>query len=173
MWHRQTHHCPLCAARLVPAFVEGRERTRCPACAFVHFENPASAAAGVVIDEHERVLLVRRAIEPYMGSWALPAGYQEIDEDPRQTVVREIKEESGIDVEACELLDLLFVAAPARKPANLAVYLCRPLGGVLVPGHDAVEAAWFDLAALPEDLAFENGPRILFGLRARAGKWFR
>ncbi len=155
------------------ADIEGRERPRCPACPFVHFENPASAAAGVVIDPDRRVLLVRRAIEPFLGSWALPAGYQEIDEDPRDTVVREIREESGIDVEVLELFDLLFVIAPTRKPANLAVYLCRPLGGQLQPGHDASEAAWFELDRLPMDLGFENGPRILHRLRDAPGKWFR
>jgi len=151
----------------VRAHIEGRERARCLACTFILFENPASAAAGVVLDESRRVLLVRRAIEPFRGFWALPAGYQEIDEDPRDTVVREIKEESGIEVEVGELFDLLFVSAESRKPANLAVYLCRPLGGLLHPGHDALEAAWFDLTDLPADLGFENGPRILHRLRER------
>ncbi|MBL8857583.1 MAG: NUDIX domain-containing protein [Planctomycetes bacterium] len=169
MWHRLSHHCPLCGALLVRAHVEGRDRARCSSCTFVLFENPASAAAGVVIDERRRVLLVRRAIEPFRGSWALPAGYQEIDEDPRATVVREIREESGIEVEVGELFDLLFVLAEARKPANLAVYLCRPRGGILKPGHDALEAAWFDLTRLPEDLGFDNGPRILHRLRERGG----
>lgn len=131
------------------------------------YENPSSAAAGVVIDRRGHVLLVRRAIEPFRGSWALPAGYQEIDEDPSRTAVREVREESGIEVEVLELLDLLFIPADARKPANLAVYLCRPVGGTLRPGHDALEAAWFDLDALPEDLGFDNGPRVLHPFRAR------
>jgi 8-oxo-dGTP diphosphatase len=163
----------LCGTPLVSGLVEGRERPRCPDCPFVQFENPASAAAGVVIDAQRRVLLVRRKIEPFSGCWALPAGYQEIDEDPRDTVVREIKEESGIDVEVRELFDLLFVLSPHRKPANLAVYLCHPLGGTLAPGHDASEAAWFDLLSLPADLGFDNGPRILHRLRDPNGKWLR
>ena len=48
---------------------------------------------------------------------------------------------------------------------NLAVFLCRPIGGDLKPGHDALDARWFDLARLPANLGFDNGPRILDRLR--------
>lgn len=129
------------------------------------FENPASAAAGVVLDEHRRVLLIRRAIEPFRGQWALPAGYQEMDEHPWETAVREVREETGAEIEVVELLDLLFIPEDHRKPANLAVFLCRYVGGGLTPGYDAIEADWFELTALPDELAFRNGPRILHGLR--------
>lgn len=134
-------------------------------CAFVLYENPASAAAGVVFDGSRRVLLVQRAIEPYRGYWALPAGYQEVDEDATQAAVREVREESGIEVEVVRLIDLLFVSDDVRKPANLAVFLCRPTGGELRPGHESEDAAWFDMDRLPEKLGFDNGPRILDRLR--------
>jgi len=161
VWQRQAKHCPLCGAPLGHASIEGRDRVRCTLCTFVLYENPSCAAAGMVIDGGGRVLLVRRAIEPFKGHWALPAGYQEVDEDPARTAAREVLEESGIEVEVVELLDLLFVAASFRKPANLAVYLCRPIGGSLRGGDDTLDAAWFDPRALPRDLGFENGPRIL------------
>lgn len=166
-WQRRAKHCPLCASLLVRLLVEGRERARCAACSFVLYENPACAAAAVVLDEHRHVLLVRRAIEPFRGQWALPAGYQEIDETAEAAAVREVREESGIEIEVLSLLDLLFVPEDLRKPANLAVYLCRPTGGELRAGEDTLEAAWFDLDALPQDLGFENGPLILHRLRGR------
>ena len=167
-WQRRAKHCPLCAAELERGRVEGRERTRCARCSFVLFENPASAAAAVVLDHRRHVLLVRRAIEPYRGQWALPAGYQEIDETLEGAAVREVREETGVEIEVVALLDLFFVPEDLRKPANVAVYLCRPVGGALLAGEDALEAAWFDLEALPADLGFENGPRILDRLRRRS-----
>ena len=169
MWQRRAKHCPLCAATLVQVRREGRERAHCSACSFVLYENPAAASAGLVLDERRRVLLVRRAIEPYRGQWALPAGYQEIDEPPAQTAVREVLEESGIEVRVLSLFDLIFVPEDLRRPANVAIYLCAPVGGVLRAGEDALEAAWFDLEELPPDLGFENGPRILERLRQRRG----
>ena len=134
---------------------------RCGACSFVLYENPAAASAGLVLDDERRVLLVRRAIEPFRGQWALPAGYQEIDEPPDRTAVREVFEESGIRVEVLSLFDLIFVPEDLRRPANVAIYRCRPVGGELRAGEDALEAAWFALDRLPPDLAFDNGPRIL------------
>jgi ADP-ribose pyrophosphatase YjhB (NUDIX family) len=169
VWQRKAKHCPLCGAGLAPARIEGRERVRCTGCKFVLYENPSCAAAGMVLDAHGRILLVRRALEPFRGHWALPAGYQEVDEDPAVTAAREVLEESGIEVEILRLIDLLFLPGQRVKPANLAVYLCRPTGGALRNGDDTLEAAWFDPNALPADLGFDNGPRILRWLRDSRG----
>jgi ADP-ribose pyrophosphatase YjhB (NUDIX family) len=169
VWQDQAKHCPLCSTELRASQVGGRVRLRCARCSFVLYSNPASAAAGVVFNERGEVLLVRRAIEPYRGFWALPAGYQEIDEDPAATVVREVLEEAGVEIEVQGLLDLLFVQGDARKPANVAVYLCRAVGGLLRPGEEETEAAWFSLDGLPPQIGFDNYQRILGRLRHSSG----
>jgi 8-oxo-dGTP diphosphatase len=169
VWQDLAKHCPLCSAPLRAASVGGRARLCCERCEFVLYSNPACAAAGVVLNERAEVLLVQRAIEPYRGCWALPAGYQEIDEDPATTVAREVREEAGVEVEVEGLLDLLFVCDDPRKPANVAVYLCRALGGVPRPGDEESAAAWFALDALPEAIGFDNYPRILRRLCAASG----
>ncbi|MDP6956230.1 MAG: NUDIX domain-containing protein [Planctomycetota bacterium] len=160
MWHLRARFCPLCAAELAQRARQGRARLCCTSCDFVLYANPASAAAGLVLDGDGRVLLVRRSIPPHRGQWALPAGYQERDEEPRQAAEREILEETGLRVRAGRLLDLLFIAADERKPANVAVFLCAPRGGELCAGCDASEVAWFAPGALPQDLGFGNGHRI-------------
>ncbi len=159
-------HCSACGTRLVAAEVEGRERSRCPVCPFVWYENPAPASGGIVLGANRTVLLVRRAFDPFRGAWALPAGFQEKDETPREAAAREVREESGLDVEVGELFDLAFVPG-GRRSVNLALFLCRPTGGVLCGGPDVLDAAWFSLDALPTDLAFENGPLFLERVRAR------
>lgn len=169
MWQDLARHCPLCSGELLEIDVGGRIRRRCSACDFVLYLNPASAAAGVVLNESAEVLLVRRAIEPFRGFWALPAGYQEIDEDPVDTVVREVREEAGVEIEVHGLLDLLFVCDDPRRPANVAVYLCRAIGGVLRPGVEETEARWFPLDGLPARIGFDNYSRILERLRQADG----
>ncbi|HTF87915.1 MAG TPA: phosphoribosylformylglycinamidine cyclo-ligase [Planctomycetota bacterium] len=159
--HRPVRHCPLCGSSFAPATVEGRQRLRCEQCFYVQYANPAAAAAGVVVNAQGQVLLVRRAIAPHRGMWALPAGYQEVDETPAQAAEREVREETGLEVEAGPLFDLVFVTDNAAKPANLAVYLCRPLGGELAAGDDASEVRFFDLTRLPDDIGFDNTTRIL------------
>jgi len=139
----------------------GRPRKRCGTCGFVLYQNPASAALGVVFNERREVLLVRRALAPFAGFWALPAGYQEIDEPPDLTVVREVREEAGVEVEVVGLLDLLFVPDDPRKPANVAVFLCRAVAGEPRPGGEEREVGWFRLDALPSPIGFDNYERIL------------
>ena len=162
-------HCPQCAAVLFEASVRGRVRLRCTVCEFVLYQNPASAAAGVVLNPAGEVLLVRRAIEPYRGFWSLPAGYQEIDEPPEETVRREVYEESGVECEVEGLLDMLFVPDDPRKPANVAVFLCRPVGGAPRPGDEETDARFFPLGALPGNIGFQNVERILVHLTDQRG----
>lgn len=158
-----SRHCLRCGGPTAAQPIEGRLRKRCELCGWVHWLNPASAAAGLVLHER-RVLLVRRAVDPCYGQWALPAGYQEIDEPAPEAVQREVREECGIDVRVEGLHDLIWIPG-GHRPANLAVFRCTPLSLEPRPGSDVLAAAWFDLAALPEELAFDNGPRILWPLR--------
>lgn len=160
MWPADARHCPRCAAPLVARDHEGRARPVCSACAFVLYHNPASAAAGLVVDARRRLLLVRRAIEPFRGAWALPAGYQEFDETAESALEREVREETGLIVRAERLLDLLYVADDPRKPANVALYLCRATGGELRGGSDVTGVDWFELARLPQAMAFDNNRLI-------------
>lgn len=134
----------------------------------MHYQNPASASAGVVFNPLGELLLVRRAIAPYRDHWALPAGYQEIDEAPEDTVRREVREEAGVEVEVLGLLDLLHVVDP-RKPANVAVFLCRATGGEPCAGGEESGAAWFPLRCLPDPIGFENYERILARLLQAEG----
>jgi len=151
---------------------EGRLRPSCSRCPYVFYANPAAGSAAVVIGDQGRILLVRRAIEPFRGAWALPAGYQEVDEEPDAAAVREVQEETGVEVRSLGLLDVLFVPDDPRKPANVLVYLCIPVGGALRPipeVHDVDRAGWFDLDALPEPIGFDNYSRILERLRDPSG----
>lgn len=167
MLHKRARYCPLCSEELQGAPVEGRERPRCKGCGFVYFFNPACASAAAVIDQDDRVLLIQRRIEPFQGQWALPAGYQEVDEDPRDTALREVLEETGIEAKIDRLFDVVWVPDDPRKPANVLVYLCTPVGGELRAASDAKAAAWFHLDDLPEPIGFGNAEAILSRLPRR------
>lgn len=131
------------------------------------YVNPASASAALVVAE-QKILLVKRGIEPFRGYWGLPAGYQEYDESPEQTVIRETREETGVEVEVVRLFDVLYTRDDPRKRANLIAFCCRPIGGVLRAGDDAIDAAYFSLDRLPVDIAFANNRILLDKLRTAA-----
>jgi 8-oxo-dGTP diphosphatase len=68
--------CIRCGARLVRVRMEGRFRPSCRRCGWIYFKNPASASAVAIVSGHKGVL-VKRKVPPHVGSWCLPAGFQE------------------------------------------------------------------------------------------------
>lgn len=152
--------CVVCGTSLEARKIFGRTRRACPACDFIHFENTACAAGAVVVQGRE-VLLVKRGIQPSKGLWGFPAGFQDYGESPAETAVREVREETCLEVELVRLLDVVLTRDNPRKLINLVVYLARVVAGELAAADDALEARFFPLDEPPEDLAFENNRQIL------------
>ncbi|WP_240762262.1 NUDIX hydrolase [Paenibacillus thalictri] len=75
--------------------IGGEERHACTACSFVHWGN-YSIGVGALVLREEKVLLVRRAIQPGKGNWTNPGGYIEQHEPIEKTIVREVMEETGV-----------------------------------------------------------------------------
>ena len=149
--------------------MEGRERQVCGACGWIRYLNPVPAAAGIV-SRDGGVLLVRRAVDPRARAWCLPAGFEEFDESPEAACVREVREETGLEVAVTRLHGLYYGVDDPRYRVILVVYETRVLGGILKAGDDAAEVRVFPLDALPADIAFENHRKVLAELRARAGR---
>lgn len=160
-----TRFCSACGAKLDMRQHEGRVRRVCADCGEVAWENPVPAAA-VVVRRGAAVLLCRRAIEPYRGSWTLPAGYQEVDETIESAAVREVREETGLVVRLTDLLDVLSTDDDPRKPSLLVVFEGEEVDGELAPDSDVSEVAFHPLAALPPDLGFRNHRLVLERLAA-------
>ena len=100
------YFCPRCAHPLEYKHAFGRVRPVCPDCGYVHFRDPKLAVGALVQDKVGRVLLVRRAVIPRIGYWAVPSGFVEYDEQPRVALAREIEEETGIQADIGRVIDL-------------------------------------------------------------------
>lgn len=83
---------------------EDRERSVCTRCGFIDYQNPKIIVGSVATDDQERILLCKRAIEPQLGFWTLPAGYLEIGESPERGACREAEEEAGAKLQLDSLL---------------------------------------------------------------------
>ena len=102
---------------------------------------------GAVIVEGDRVVLVRRAAQPMAGEWSIPGGLLELGETMRLGAEREAREETGLQVEAGEVLGVLDRILPdasgkLRFHYVLIDFLCRRVAGELRAGGDAAEARW-------------------------------
>jgi 8-oxo-dGTP diphosphatase len=119
-----------------------------------------------MIEEDGRILLVRRAHDPYRDWWMLPAGFVEYGEDAAETAAREAMEETGLLVVIDGYQGLFFGGGDPRGISHLAVFLARRVGGTLAAGDDAAEARWFGRAEIPDQIAFE-------GHRKAIARWLK
>lgn len=157
-------YCPYCATALEVREIYRQQRPVCPNCHFVHFPDPKVAVIGLVT-WGPQVLLIRRAVEPDKGKWALPGGYMDAGEMPIAALQRELLEEVGLPVTIETMLDIFpMAAATGRSHGIVLAYHAVPTSieqTTLVCDDDACEAAWFTATTLPTDLAFESTHRLL------------
>jgi ADP-ribose pyrophosphatase YjhB (NUDIX family) len=147
-------HCPRCAAALVRAVPEGddEERLVCPACGLVLYDNPAPTASALVVDAEGRVLLARRGIQPRLGMWDAPGGFVRPGETGEEAVRRELREETGLEIEATDVLAIIPDTYGEEGIATLNVfYVARFAGGDPAPASDVCELRWYRRDDLPAD----------------------
>jgi ADP-ribose pyrophosphatase YjhB (NUDIX family) len=118
-------------------------------------ESPLVGVGAVIVQNH-RVLLILRGQPPLLGEWSLPGGILECGETLREAVVREALEETGLAIEAGEMLGVYervihSEGGRVRYHFVLIDFLCRPIGGDAKAGSDAADVRWFtreELSAL-------------------------
>jgi 8-oxo-dGTP diphosphatase len=109
---------------------------------------------GALILDGDRILLVERGREPLKGYWSLPGGVVETGERLEAAVRREVREETGLEVEPAEVVEIferimLDEEGRTRHHYVLIDYLCRVVEGDLRAGDDANQAKWVERAQLP------------------------
>ncbi|MBP2707642.1 NUDIX hydrolase [Microbispora sp. RL4-1S] len=108
---------------------------------------------GIVVDSAGRLLLVRRGRPPGQGLWSLPGGRVEAGETDEQALRREMREETGLEIEVGRLAGTVIRPGPDDGVAyEIYDYLATAAGGRLTPGDDAADARWCppaDLLRLP------------------------
>ena len=113
---------------------------------------PLEPCVGAVVrDQADQLLLIRRGREPSRGSWSLPGGRVEPGETLEQAVVREVREETGLDVRVGAPVGRVVIPA-GPVTYDVVDYACTPLDPAAEPaaGDDADDAAWFDVAAVAD-----------------------
>ena len=95
-------YCPICGSS---HFEEQDEKSkRCNECGFEYYMNPSSANVALILNNKEELLVVRREKEPAKGTLDLPGGFADSGETSEQGVIREVKEETGLNVKKVRYL---------------------------------------------------------------------
>jgi len=145
--------CPRCGGGLEKRRIKASEPERlvCRRCSFILYLDP-KVVAGTIAAIENRVVLLRRGVEPAMGRWVFPGGYVDRGESVQEAALRETKEEANLDV---RLSALLGVYSYSHSPNVIVVYSAEIIGGELAAGDESVEARTFAASQIPwEELAF-------------------
>ena len=153
--------CPPCGGPLESRLLKDGDPPRlvCLTCGFIFYLDPKLAVGTVISDDRNRVVLVRRAIEPGYGKWVFPGGYVDRGEEVLSAAVREAREEVGLDVRIDRLINVYSYAG--RTPV-IVVYSATMIGGRLECDDEGIEAKFFEAAAIPwDELAFQSTKEAL------------
>jgi ADP-ribose pyrophosphatase YjhB (NUDIX family) len=148
--------CPRCGGTLEQRLLKPSEPERpvCSRCGFVFYLDPKVAVGTIIKTGNDRLVLVKRAIEPGYGRWVFPGGYVDRGEPLQVAAIREAREECGLDVRLDGLVNIYSYAG--RTPV-IVVYAATATGGTLCADDECLETAEFDVAGIPwDDLAFRS-----------------
>jgi len=155
--------CLRCGAALAWRREPGDDRPRraCPACGWMFYDNPRPCVGALIVREG-KVLLARRAKEPYLGWWDIPGGFMEAGETPEEALAREVLEETGLRARAFRLLAIFPDTYGAEGAPTLNLhYLVEVDAGEPCPQSDVADLRWFGPDELPREIAFANGRQAL------------
>ncbi|HEY6211896.1 MAG TPA: NUDIX hydrolase [Vicinamibacterales bacterium] len=157
--HDESHSyrfCPRCGGALERRVLKASEPQRpvCTQCGFVFYIDPKIAVGTIIATDRNRLVLVRRAIDPGYGKWVFPGGYVDRGEPLPAAAVREAREECGLDVRLDGLVNIYSYAG--RAPV-IVVYAATAMSGQLCVDDECLETAEFEAGAIPwDDLAFQS-----------------
>ncbi|MCJ0875280.1 NUDIX domain-containing protein [Streptomyces sp. AP-93] len=150
--HLKDSHCSTCGALFDTA---DWPRT-CPSCGAVAYRNPLPVAVALLPVEDDRgtgLVVITRTIEPARGGIALPGGFMDFGEDWRDSVVRELREETGIHAPASEVALADTLSSPAGHLLVFGLLPVRPAAS-LPPSAPTDETTGWHVLRRPEQLAF-------------------
>jgi len=132
---------------------EQKARPQCSKCGWIFYKNAVPAVTCIVLNPQNQLLLVLRKYEPQLGMWALPSGYMEIWQDPEETAIEELHEETGLIGTVDKFIGYYNGNSPIYEKVLSLGFTMNITGGTLCAGDDAIDARFFDINDLPE-LAF-------------------
>ncbi len=123
-------------------------------------KRPLIGVGAVVFGAGEEILLIKRGKAPNYGRWMVPGGTLEWGETLEEGAIREVREETGIDIEIEAFVEIIEAMTPGEDGYHFVImdYAAHAVAGTLAAGSDALEAVWVSPEALGD---FDLTPELL------------
>lgn len=139
-------YCPKCGSEYFE--INSFKSKHCSSCGFTYYQNPSSSTAAFIRNAKGELLVVRRAKEPAKDTLDLPGGFVDNGETAEEGILREIKEETGLEVQQVEYL---FSIPNIYRYSGMDIhtldmfYLCHVEEDEVRPADDVAECMWIPL----------------------------
>lgn len=123
-------------------------------------KRPLIGVGAVVFSAGNEILLIKRGKAPHYGRWMVPGGTLEWGETLEDAVLREVREETGIDIEIEKFVEIIEAITPGQDGFHFVImdYAARAISGTLAASSDALDAVWAPLESLG---AYDLTPELL------------
>lgn len=153
------HYCPVCGSKHFN--VNGPKSLKCSNCGFEYFLNPGAACVAFILNSRHELLVERRKYDPSKGTLDLPGGFADVGERAEQSIAREVREETGLEINSAKYLFSLpnkYRYGGIDIPTQDLFFLCEVKDeSALHASDDAAECMWLPLSEIHTEL---------FGLRS-------
>jgi len=128
-------------------------------------KRPIIAITAIILNEDkDKILLIKRGGKACHGMWSLVSGKVDWGEEIKETVIREVKEETGLDIEVSKYVGKYYDKR-GRHPTKTKIslpHVCRVIGGEVRAGSDALDAKWFSLEEVKKmEIAFDHKESLI------------
>ena len=152
--------CPQCSQKLVLKTIDKSVVKACENCDFIYWNNPI-ACVSVVLHQNDKVLMLQRANEPFKKFWVLPGGFMNINETPEEAIKREVKEETGLDIQVDGIVGAYRIDNDPRGIHIDIIYHGKLNGQSPTLNKESGGWSLFSKEELPIDIAYKHKNAII------------
>ena len=153
-------YCPTCKGKLTRSLIDDKWLLNCKKCGFIFWNNPKPVVS-TLIEKDGKVLMLKRAKEPFKNYWVLPGGFVDYDEEPDEAAVRETKEEIGLNVYVESVASVYRIGDDPIGVHIDIVYFGKAEGEPKLDMKDFTECRYFLPNKLPEEIAYKHREVII------------
>ncbi|MDO8503110.1 MAG: NUDIX hydrolase [bacterium] len=139
--------------------VDGEPVDTCPKCGFIFWGNPKPVASLLIVQDG-KILMIQRSQEPLKGYWCLPGGFIRWFETPEQALIREVKEETGLNAKITRIIGVYQIDNDPRGIHLDIIYEGRANGKVKINLKEHQKFDFFEAAKLPKLIAYKHREAI-------------